>query len=312
MKHTVFISYSHDSDSHKKWVLQLAKRLRLNGVNVLLDRWVLKLGQDLAAFMEQGLSQSNRVVSICSETYVSKANDGQGGVGYEKQIITAELLSNLNADWVIPVIRNNTEPKKLPKFLHGRLYISFEDDNLYESKYEELLRELLNEPILPTPSIGKNPFKPAKNFAKQKFIPDTEQYVSPAVKGTVTFNYSNNNGRFFIGHGELVFELSFSKANDKCIYFYNDPISIESISVVKDKNDIFNIDDARLYDSSSRVRTSNINQIALLQNVNGFYAAIKILAVKDDTRGAEFDAVTFDYVIQTNGSPDFSSFKSNG
>lgn len=35
----VFISYSHDNDEHKEWVLQLATRLRSNGIDVILDRW---------------------------------------------------------------------------------------------------------------------------------------------------------------------------------------------------------------------------------------------------------------------------------
>ncbi len=62
----------------------LATRLRSNGLNILLDRWNLKLGQDIASFMERGLSESNRIVSICSENYVKKANDENSGVGYEK------------------------------------------------------------------------------------------------------------------------------------------------------------------------------------------------------------------------------------
>jgi len=49
---TVFISYSHDSEEHKNWVLQLATRLRLNGVDIILDSWNLKLGSDIASFME--------------------------------------------------------------------------------------------------------------------------------------------------------------------------------------------------------------------------------------------------------------------
>ena len=44
-----------------------------------------------------------------------------------------------------------------------------------------------------------------------------------------------------------------------------------------------------------------------MRNANGFYAAIKILNIKDDTRDDKFDEVTFDYTIQTNGSPDFTS-----
>ena len=150
---TVFISYSHDSDEHKNWVLQLATRLRSNGVDVILDRWNLKFGSDVASFMERGLSSSVRIVCVCSETYVRKANEGKGGAGYEKQIMTAEYINDQNTNWVIPLIRNNSGEKKTPTFLAGRLYISFEEPLLYESKYEELLRDILDEPLLPIPPI---------------------------------------------------------------------------------------------------------------------------------------------------------------
>lgn len=63
----VFISYSHDSEDHKDWVLQLATRLRSNGVDIIFDRWNLQLGRDLPSFMEQGLSKSNRIICVCSE-----------------------------------------------------------------------------------------------------------------------------------------------------------------------------------------------------------------------------------------------------
>ena len=36
---TVFISYSHDNDAHKAWVLKLATDLRSHGVNAILDQW---------------------------------------------------------------------------------------------------------------------------------------------------------------------------------------------------------------------------------------------------------------------------------
>lgn len=301
-----FISYSHDNNTHKDWVLQLATRLRSNGVNVMLDRWNLKLGSDLASFMERGLSKSNRVICICSDTYVIKANEGKGGAGYEKQIITAELIKDQNTNWVIPLIKNNPTERKTPTFLGGRMYISFEEAHLYEAKYEELLRDILDEPILPIPPIGKNPFQTVKEFAQQNFIATSEKYVSPATSGTISFDYSNNNGRYFIGQAELMFELGFSKASDKNIHLHNDPLSIRTVAIAKDSLDIKIIKDARLYDGSSRVRSLSINQVAVLQNSNGFYAAIKVLSIKDDTRGADFDEVTFEYFIQTNGSPDFT------
>ena len=307
MSSQVFISYSHDNDEHKNWVLQLATRLRSNGVDVILDRWNLTLGQDVASFMENGLSAAKRVLCVCSEIYVDKANNKNSGVGYEKQIMTAELMDNLNTDWIIPIIKNNGSSTKLPIFLKGRLYISFENDILYESKYEELLRNLLDEPVLPVPPLGDNPFQNIKEFSKQKFIPSNEKYTSPAKEGIVTFDYSNNNGKYFIGEAELMFELSFSKSSDFNIQLYNDPQSIKSVAVVKDTNNIKAIKDARNYDSSSRVRRPNINQIAIIQNINGFYAAIKILSIKDDTRGALNDEVSFEYIIQTNGTPDFTT-----
>lgn len=312
MEPTVFISYSHDDESHKDWVLQIATRLSSNGLNIILDRWNLKLGQDLSSFMEHGLSASNKIVSICSENYVKKANDGNGGVGYEKQIMTAEMMSNLNTNWVVPVIKNNKAAKKVPTFLDGRLYVSFENESLYESSYEELLRELLDEPVLPIPTIGKNPFKTAKHFSEQRFIPTNEKYVSPAVKGSVTFDYSNNNGHYFIGQGQLCFELDFSSSSESCIQLYSDPQSIRTVAIVKDLQSIFEINDARVYDGSSRIRKLKLNQIAVIQNVNGFFAAIKILDIKYDGRGSDSDEVSFEYMIQTNGSPDFTTISKNG
>src|SRR5262245_36672838 len=102
----LFVSYSHDSQQQKDWVLTLATRLVYNGVDVVLDQWDLTLGADLPRFMEHGLTEAKRVLVICTDTYVKKANDGRGGVGYEKMILTAQLMQDILSDRVIPVIRS--------------------------------------------------------------------------------------------------------------------------------------------------------------------------------------------------------------
>ncbi len=84
----VFISYSHDSATHKSWVLDFATTLRNRGVDAILDQWDLKPGDDLPHFMETELAKCDYVIIVCSETYVKKANAGEGGVGYEKMIVT--------------------------------------------------------------------------------------------------------------------------------------------------------------------------------------------------------------------------------
>ena len=88
----VFISYSHDSQDHKDWVRGLGEYLTHNGIEVLLDQWDVAFGDDLAAFMEKGIRKTDRVIMVCTDAYIGKANNGTGGVGYEKTIATAEIL----------------------------------------------------------------------------------------------------------------------------------------------------------------------------------------------------------------------------
>src|SRR4051812_1065916 len=118
----VFVSYSHDSAQHKDWVLRLATDLRTHGVDATLDQWDLAAGQDMATFMQRGISKSDRVVMVCSDTYVQKADAGLGGVGYERLIVTSELVLNIDTQKFLPIIRNNTGSQKTPVFLGPRLY----------------------------------------------------------------------------------------------------------------------------------------------------------------------------------------------
>jgi len=89
---SVFISYSHDSHEHRRWVADLASKLMNNGVDVILDQWDLGLGDDAIKFMEHGVTKAKRVLMICTAPYVRKVNDGQGGAGYEGMIVTGELV----------------------------------------------------------------------------------------------------------------------------------------------------------------------------------------------------------------------------
>ena len=155
----VFISYSHDSPEHKEWVLQLAIALRAHGIDVTLDQWDLVAGQDMAAFMATGIRTADRVVLICSEKYVTKAEGGTGGVGYERLIVTGEVIGAIDTIKFIPVIRNNPGTRKVPDFLGPRKYVDFTEDGQYAEKLEELAREIQGAPATVKPKLGENPFK---------------------------------------------------------------------------------------------------------------------------------------------------------
>jgi hypothetical protein len=153
----VFISYSHDSDLHKEWVRKLASDLRGSGVDAILDQWDIRLGDDLAVFMESGITSADRVIAVCSENYVLKANEGKGGVGYEKMIVTGELVKNLGTNKFIPLVRGNNTVNKVPVCLSSRAYIDFENDNEYEARLKELIRDIFGVSENEKPPLGIPP-----------------------------------------------------------------------------------------------------------------------------------------------------------
>ncbi|KOR11183.1 hypothetical protein ABW55_15655 [Acinetobacter sp. C15] len=48
----LFISYSWSSSEHEEWVLELAENLIKDGIDIALDKWELREGDDPIIFME--------------------------------------------------------------------------------------------------------------------------------------------------------------------------------------------------------------------------------------------------------------------
>ena len=154
----VFISYSHDSPEHRRWVSELGAKLRHNGIDATLDQWDLGPGDDITRFMERGIIDSDRVLVVCTDQYVRKANAGEGGTGYERMIVTGQLVQDLGTNKFIPVIRQASGQEKTPTFLGTRVYIDFRNDNQLESEFDKLIHELHRVPVIQKPPLGKNPF----------------------------------------------------------------------------------------------------------------------------------------------------------
>jgi hypothetical protein len=303
----LFISYSHDDQAHKDWVLMLATRLVANGVDVLLDQWDMRLGSDLPRFMETGLTGADRVLAVCSTTYVEKANRGQGGVGYEKMILTGQLMREVTADRIIPAIRNNASTDVLPTFLLSRLYVDFRADETFEGRYAELLRDIHNQPVAPRPALGPNPFAQTAPEIEPRLSFSPERYVSPALSGSVTFDYSNNNGRFAVGAGDMLFETAWSRGGSTSIYALNDPGSIRTVALAVGVSQITEIADASVYDTSSRHRSPHLGEIVIWHNTAGYYLATKIEKLQSRGHGSSADEVTFSYAIAPHKEKSFRS-----
>jgi len=151
---SAFISYSWDDDVHKEWVRTLAERLRADGVDVTLDRWAAVPGDQLPAFMERAIRENQFVVIVCTRRYKNRSDAREGGVGYEGDVMTAEVMNRQNHRKFIPVLRSGTWSQAAPSWLVGKYRINLSGNPYSEREYEDLVRTLL-EIRETAPPIGK-------------------------------------------------------------------------------------------------------------------------------------------------------------
>lgn len=151
----VFISYSWDDKEHEEWVLKLAKELRSNnGIDVILDKWDMKLGKPLTHFMAHAVTDSDRVICVMTPNYKKKTENLVGGVGVEYSIITAEIQKNIQTEKFIPLFRSGED---VPTFLAGRDYIDMRDDSKYDEAIKKLVRDIIGKPKYKKPELGAIP-----------------------------------------------------------------------------------------------------------------------------------------------------------
>ena len=90
----VFISYSHDSESHSLKVLEFCNRLRHDGIDAYIDRYETAPAQGWPRWMVTQVEDADYVLVVCTEIYRKrfdgKTNEG-AGVRWEGALISQEL-----------------------------------------------------------------------------------------------------------------------------------------------------------------------------------------------------------------------------
>ena len=137
-----FVSYSWDDEDHKRWVANLATKLRSDGVDVTLDQWDMVLGDQLTSFMEKEIRDNNYVLIICTPNYRMKSNQRKGGVGYEGDIMTAEVLTGGNHRKFIPILARGSWAESAPSWLKGKVYVDLGTEEKTEMNYSDLTATL--------------------------------------------------------------------------------------------------------------------------------------------------------------------------
>jgi hypothetical protein len=263
----------------RTYVREVAKALTARHIAVFYDQFQANelWGKDGAEHFHQIYSRDAQyVVMFISADYVAKA-----WTRLERRSALSRQMKE-DAEYILPVRFDDTEVPGLPdtlQFLSAARYTPAE-------LAVEIAKKLGVEP-----TAGK--------------ASDLPPPASGAPSGEVTFDYGAHNGRYVIGSGATAFETAWSKASDTSIHLMNDPPSIHGVAIARGAAEIGLIEDASAYDFSSRTRTIKTGEVAVLRNADGFYAAIKVIRVDDDSRGATSDALTLSYVILTDGGADF-------
>ena len=165
----VFISYSWDSKEHQEWVIALTNTLRNTyGIDarcdLLLDR------PNLFSMMVQEARINDKIIIVDTKKYTEKANNEQGGVGYETR-----LFYNFFQNQPQRLIVIKRDICDLPFYLGGWNYVDF-TKGATEENLDALVLKINGEtpykiaPLTNTPRVVKS--KTAGSVFDDDLVPD--------------------------------------------------------------------------------------------------------------------------------------------
>ena len=266
----------------RSYVEEVARHLQAKAIGVFYDGfekvrlWGTNGAKTFADVFEH---KAGYVVMFISHAYVTKR-----WTQLEREAALRRMITE-DREYVLPVRFDDTPVPGLP------------ETTIYEKADDYTPAALA---ALIAEKLGVQPFA-----GKASDVPPPRM---TSLTGEVVFDYSSYNGKYLIGSGELAFETKWTKASNKSIHVYNDQPSINGIAVCDRAETISQVNQAATLDYTSRSRTPALGNIVVLRNVSGFYAAIRVLAIKHKIRGDDKDELRFRYAIEATGSDDFAGF----
>jgi len=137
-----FLSYKWEDEVHNKWVEKFATDLRALGIETILDKWEVRLGDSFTDYMTSKINEADVVLFIMTTRAVAavEAPQGQGGaVKFEMQMAKSRSIAGEN----IRLIGIYREGAKSAAHLRDNRYADFRDDSQYQVRLKELVDDLL-------------------------------------------------------------------------------------------------------------------------------------------------------------------------
>lgn len=182
----VFISYAHDSEEHKRTVLEFGELLRAQlGIDAHVDEWYANQRRDWAAWAIEQLESADYVLAIASPKFRERA-DGRSAAheGRGSQFEGAMMRNKMTEDratWIakiLPVVLPGMTISGIPEFLLPYSSTHYIISRITPDGVVELRRVLGRVPRHPLPPLGTPPPIPAGNV-----VPPIQQSVKPVNTG---------------------------------------------------------------------------------------------------------------------------------
>lgn len=131
--------------------------------------------------MEESIRENDFVLVICTPRYQGRSNERLSGVGYEGDIMTAEVQTRQNHRKFVPVLRQGKWTEAAPGWLLGKLYADLSGNPYSEFAFQQLVQNLFNV-AEDAPPVGSDPgllFTPKRVLRLMDEITSLE----PAIRG---------------------------------------------------------------------------------------------------------------------------------
>jgi hypothetical protein len=162
----VYISYSHDSAEHVRRVLNLANRLRGDGIDCPKIRSELSPEADANEWSRKQIVESRFVLVVCSEIYERRFREKEEpGIGqgswFEGMLIRQELNMGPSNRKYVPIIFDDVDRRFIPRELQSYTFYSV---GLAEG-FRALVKYLMDRANEEQPSLDRGPRNPSAQQA---------------------------------------------------------------------------------------------------------------------------------------------------
>lgn len=266
----------------RDYVEKVAEQLKARGISVFYDKYeeANLWGKDLFVHLAEIYQERARFMLM----FVSAHYSEKLWTSHERQAAQARAFRE-RTEYILPARFDDSD---VPGLLPTTSYL-----DLRKMSPAEVAVRVAEK-------LGRNPLA-----TKANEVPPPS---SPQESGTVRFNHKSFDGNFRLGSGAYEFQTRWSRNSATSVHSYNNG-NIRAIGVAPTGTAVVSLALADIDFTSSSV-TPELGEVVVMQNTNGFYAAVRIDGVKMRGRaGHEVDELRIAYWILVDGSADFSAVK---